>query len=37
MKWAGHISCMEEEIIVLSVFVGGPEKKKRRLGMPRRS
>jgi hypothetical protein len=27
MKWAGHVSCMEEERIVLSVLVGGSEKK----------
>ena len=26
-KWVGHVSCMEEERIVLSVLVGGPEKK----------
>jgi hypothetical protein len=35
MRWAGHVACMAEGIVVYRVFVGKPEGK-RSLGCPRR-
>ena len=35
MRWAGHVTCMEEGRGVYKVYVGRPEGK-RQLGRPRR-
>ena len=35
MRWAGHVACMGERIVVYKVLVGKPEGK-RPLGRPRR-